>query len=134
MSDGDLPQLDRHEYLSLETFRRSGVGVKTPVWFAVRDACAYVFTEADAGKVKRLRSDASIRVAPCTVTGRVTGDWIDGRAARVDDPATVAVAYAALRAKYGWKMSLVDLGSRLAGRIGNRAILEIELTPGPDAG
>ena len=128
MSDGILEQLDRHEYFSLETFRRSGVGVKTPVWFAVRSGCAYVFTEADAGKVKRLRNDSRIRVAPCSVSGRVTGDWIDGNAARVDEPATVAQAYAALRAKYGWKMSLVDLGSRLAGRIGNRAILEIELT------
>ncbi len=128
MSDAILSQIDRHEYFSLETFRRSGVGVKTPVWFAAHDGRAYVFSEADAGKMKRLRNDARIRVAPCTVTGRVTGEWIDGRAVRVDDPAAVEAAYAALRAKYGWKMSLVDLGSRLTGRIDNRAILEIELT------
>ena len=134
MSDGILAQLNRHEYFSLETFRRGDVGVKTPVWFAAHGSCAYVFTESDAGKVKRLRNDARIRVAPCTLAGRVTGDWIEGQAARVDDPTTVAVAYAALRAKYGWKMSLVDLGSRLAGRIGNRAILEIELTPSRGTG
>jgi hypothetical protein len=44
----------------------------------------------------------------------------------VDDPAISRGAYAALRAKYGWQMKMVDFGSRLAGRIDNRAIVEIE--------
>jgi hypothetical protein len=43
----------------------------------------------------------------------------------VDDPDTEARAYTALRAKYGWQMWVVDLFSRLAGRIEGRAILEI---------
>ena len=128
MGDSEIAALDRHSYFSLETFRRSGVGVKTPVWFAARDGCAYVFSEAKAGKVKRLRNDDRVRVAPCTVNGRISGNWLEGRAHVVDDSAIVARAYEALRAKYGWKMMLVDFASRLAGRFDGRAILRVELS------
>jgi PPOX class probable F420-dependent enzyme len=122
-----LDRLDREAYLNLATFRRSGVAVETPVWFAAHAGRLYVFTEGTAGKVKRLRANPSIRIAPCNVRGRTRGAWLPGRARRVDDPATVAAAYRALRRKYGMQMRLLDLFSRLAGRIEKRAILELEV-------
>lgn len=125
----DLDQLDREAYISLATFRKSGVAVKTPVWFARSGERFYVFSEARAGKVKRLRNDSRIEVAPCTVRGRVTGDSIPGHARRVEDAATVQTAYAALRRKYGWQMRVADFFSKLSGRFDARAILELELTP-----
>jgi PPOX class probable F420-dependent enzyme len=122
-----LARLDRERYLNLATFRRSGVAVETPVWFAAHAGRLYVFSEATAGKVKRLRANPSIRVAPCSLRGRPTGDWLPGRARRVDDAATVEAAYRALRRKYGLQMRLADFFSRLAGRYHRRAILELEL-------
>jgi len=122
-----LAHLDREAYLNLATFRRSGAAVETPVWFAAHADRLYVFTEGDAGKVKRLRANPSIRVAPCSVRGRPKGAWLPGRARRVDDAATIAAAYRALRRKYGFQMWLLDLFSRLAGRIEKRAILELEV-------
>lgn len=127
MDAGALARLDREAYLNLATFRRSGAAVETPVWFAAHAGRLYVFTEAAAGKVKRLRANASIRVAACNARGRPKGAWLPGLARRVDDPATVAAAYRALRRKYGWQMRLLDLFSRLAGRIDQRAILELEV-------
>ncbi|HKJ25410.1 MAG TPA: PPOX class F420-dependent oxidoreductase, partial [Myxococcota bacterium] len=124
--------LDRERYVSLETFRKTGRAVATPVWFALAGDRFYVFSEADAGKVKRLRNDPRVRVSACNVRGRVHGPPLAGRAARRDDAETAARAYAALRAKYGWQMRLTDFFSRLAGRIDHRAILEIELD-GPAA-
>ena len=118
--------LDREAYISLATFRRDGRAVPTPVWFARRGERLYVFTERGSGKVKRLRNASRARVAACNVRGRLRGDWIEARAQVVDDPDTERAAYAALRAKYGWQMAVTDFVSRLAGRIGNRAILEIE--------
>ena len=50
----DARDLDRHRYLSLATFRRSGAEVATPVWFATVDGRLYVVTSGDAGKAKRL--------------------------------------------------------------------------------
>jgi len=119
--------LDRERYGSLETFRKTGRAVATPVWFALAGERFYVFSEGDAGKVKRLRNDPRVRLAACNLRGRVHGEPFAGRAVRVDDPATIARAYAALQAKYGWQMRVVDLFSRLARRYHGRAILEIEL-------
>ena len=66
------------EYALLVTLRRSGEPVPTPVWFGLRDSCVYVESLADAGKVKRLRQDQHVRVAPCTLRGKPTGPFTDG--------------------------------------------------------
>jgi PPOX class probable F420-dependent enzyme len=114
-------------YVNLATRRRDGREVRTPVWFASVAGRLYVFSSADVGKVKRVRAQGRARLAPCTMRGRVTGDWSAARARLATDPATVAAAYAALRAKYGWQMRLLDCLSKLAGRYEARAMIELEL-------
>ena len=123
----DASALDRESYISLTTFKRSGDGVRTPVWFALHDGKFYVFTEAKAWKVKRLSRDDRVRVAACSVRGAVRGDWIEGHGKVIEDAEIVEAAYGALHKKYGWQMSLVNLSSRIFGRIDGRAILELEL-------
>ena len=122
-----LEALDRHRYISLATFRKSGQAVKTPVWFAEHGGRFYVFTAAVSGKVKRLKNDQRIRAAPCGPRGRLRGNWIEGQAHRIEDPAIESAAYAALFAKYGWQMRVLNFFSRLSGRIEERAMLELEL-------
>jgi uncharacterized protein len=61
------------KYISLKTFRKNGDGVPTPVWFGEEDGKVYVMTRSDMGKVKRIRNNPQVRVAPCTMRGRVTG-------------------------------------------------------------
>jgi uncharacterized protein len=76
-----LAAFRNQKYLSLETFKRDGRGVKTPVWFALReDGAFYVYTEAGSWKVKRIRNDSRVRVAPCSMRGSVTGQWQDATA------------------------------------------------------
>jgi PPOX class probable F420-dependent enzyme len=122
-----LAHLDRGSYLNLATFRRSGAAVETPVWFAAHAGRLYVFSEGDAGKVKRLRANPEIRVAACGVRGGLKGPWHPGRGRRIEDPAAIEAAYRALRRKYGLQMRLADFFSRLAGRYQKRAILELEV-------
>ena len=122
-----MQTLVNERYLSLATFRRNGRSVPTPVWFACADGKLYVFTAGGSGKVRRLRNSSRAQVAPCDGRGRIHGEWIDAVARIVDDPRATERAYAALRAKYGLQMWLVDLGSRLSGRIHQRKILEIEI-------
>ena len=79
---------DGHKYLNLETFKKSGEGVKTPVWFtaepsaslASNDAKLYAYTIGVSGKVKRIRNNSRVRIAPCNMRGAVLGDWVDARA------------------------------------------------------
>jgi len=83
--------LRSEQYLSLETFRKNGKGVRTPVWFAVAPAHAssatdptiYVYTTATSGKVKRIRNNAAVRIAACNAFGGMLGRWIDARASIV---------------------------------------------------
>jgi len=123
----DIGELERHRYISLSTFRRSGAEVATPVWFAAADGRLYVFTGDESGKVKRLRNSPRARVAPSNSRGWVLGPWQDASARILTEPASIDKAHAALRSKYGWQMLVADLGSRLTGRIRHRAWLEIQL-------
>ena len=61
------------KYISLTTFRKTGVGIATPVWFGEEDGKLYVMTRSDMSKTKRIRNNPQVRVAPCTIRGKVTG-------------------------------------------------------------
>ena len=70
--------LPHSTYVSLTTFRRTGIPVSTPVWAAPDGDTLVVWTRADSGKVKRLRHTPRVTVAPCDVRGRVHGPAVDG--------------------------------------------------------
>jgi PPOX class probable F420-dependent enzyme len=93
MSDASyFSPLEKHNYLNLETFRKNGAGVRTPVWFASdpttdirsRDAKLYVYTIENTPKVKRVRNNPRVKIAPCNRTGGLQGDWIDAIAKVVE--------------------------------------------------
>jgi PPOX class probable F420-dependent enzyme len=68
------------KYISLTTFRKSGVAVPTPVWFGEEDDKLYVMTRSDSGKYKRIRNNPQVQIAPCTVRGKITGPEFDAKA------------------------------------------------------
>jgi PPOX class probable F420-dependent enzyme len=84
MPDPSLAQFEGQKYISLETFKKSGQGVKTPVWFVLHDGAFYAYTEADSWKVKRIRNNPRVRVAVCDIRGNVKGPWLDATASLVD--------------------------------------------------
>ena len=81
--------LEGKKYLSLETFKKNGAGVRTPLWFAADSASTsklYIYTIDNTGKVKRIRNNGRVRVAPCDMRGTVQGDWMDAHAEIVTGP------------------------------------------------
>ena len=107
------------KYLNLETFRRTGIGVRTPVWFAqdvLHSTSAitvfYIYSEAGAGKVKRIRNNPNVRIAPCTMRGDVRGVWING-SARICGDDEAAHGQQLLTQKYGLLKIVGDFFSRL---------------------
>jgi PPOX class probable F420-dependent enzyme len=105
---GDTAALEHKRYISVTTFRRNGEGVATPVEFVVQGTELYV-RASGMGKVKRIRDNPRVRVAPCTMRGRVTGAAVDGTASLLDDEETAAL-YELFSKKYGF---LWRLGMRL---------------------
>lgn len=75
-----LARFEGQKTVLLETRKRDGSWVATPVSLAVGDGRAYFRTYHAAGKHKRLRNFPDVRVAPCTFRGRVTGRYSQGRA------------------------------------------------------
>jgi PPOX class probable F420-dependent enzyme len=120
-------KLEDSRYINLSTYRRSGVAVETPVWFAEDGGRLYVFSAGNAGKVKRLRNSSRARIAACDMRGGLEGDWQDADAVIVKDPAEIDRAHSALRRKYGWQLTLTDFLSRLSGRIHHRAFIAVTL-------
>ena len=114
-------------YVSLVTYRRSGAKVATPVWIAPCDSRLFVFSEARAGKVKRLKNNPHIQLAACDIKGRVKSIWLDGTAVRITDAATIERANRAFVKKYGVLMRLTNALARLTGRYQKRAMIAIDL-------
>jgi uncharacterized protein len=66
-------EIQGQKYISLVTFRKTGVAVRTPVWFGEDAGKLYVMTRSDSGKYKRIRKNSQVRAAACTVRGKITG-------------------------------------------------------------
>jgi uncharacterized protein len=125
-----IAQFDNAKYLSLETFRKTGVGVRTQVWFA-RDpassentATFYLYTLPDSGKAKRIRNNPKVRIAPCNMRGDLRGAWVDARA-RICTGDEAAKGQSLLVQKYGLMKSIGDFFSRMRGR--TQIVLAIEI-------
>ena len=103
------------KYLSLETYRRNGTPVRTPMWFVEMDGRLYVRTPDDAGKIKRIRRSARVRVAVCDMRGGLKSHWIDAVARPVEGEEADR-ANRLLARKYGLLKRLIDWGTWLRRR------------------
>ncbi len=119
------PPLADEQYINLETFKKDGTGVKTPVWTAPLDGKLIVYSRDTAYKVKRLRRDPRARVAACDMRGAVRGPWLEATGRILEDPDHIRRAHEALRAKYGLVLKVGDFVARLTGRDKRRTYLEL---------
>jgi len=92
-------EIHGQRYISLATFRKSGVAVYTPIWFAEYDGKLYFMTSSKLGKCKRIRNNPQVKIAPCTIRGKITGPEFPATV-RVLPPEECARARQALNAKY----------------------------------
>jgi hypothetical protein len=124
MNSDKLSQFAGQKYLSIESFRKNGQGVRTPVWFAEGDGVFYVYTLADSYKIKRIRNNPRVRIVPCDARGNVKGEWVDATA-RILDEAGDRRAHELLNRKYGLMKRVLDLFAGLRGNV--RASLAIQV-------
>ena len=125
MSDQKLARFSGQKYISLETFKKNGQGVKTPVWFVLHNGVFYVYTEADSWKVKRIRNNPQVRVAVCNVRGDVKGQWLNATASFVEGDERLA-ADKLLDRKYFFKV-IFNFLSRINRH--KRAMIRIKPAP-----
>jgi len=125
-TSGPFTALRQEKYLSLVTRRRDGREVATPMWFVVEGERIYMRTGAQSAKVKRIRNNGRVTLAPCTAAGRVTGTAVSAHAV-VADASLLEPVNRAVKQKYGVMKTLIDLINRLRG-LRDMAVIEISAT------
>ena len=115
MSTNGFTQLASQRYLNMETYKKTGEAVATPVWFAEENGTFYTYSLANAGKVKRIRNNPKVRIVPCDVRGKPKGEWVEAKA-RILDERGAALGHKFLNEKYGWMKRIGDAFSKLRKR------------------
>ena len=96
-----MAQFTNQKYLNMETYRKTGKPVATPLWFAEENGTLYIYSLANAGKVKRIRNNPKVRIVPCDVRGKPKGEWVEAKA-RILDERGATLGHNLLIKKYGW--------------------------------
>jgi uncharacterized protein len=104
---GSVAEIANCKRTLVVTYRRDGRPVATPVWAAEFDGVLYVRSERASGKVKRLRNDVRLLLAPCTVRGRPLGAPLEARA-RVLAAQEEPLAERVLAGRYGFVRALFE--------------------------
>ena len=115
MTDADkLSRFDRENVISVETYRKNGQPVRTPVWFLKENDVLVVHTGGNSGKAKRIRKNPKVRVAPSKFRGEPKADYIDAHAEVEAEQATVKKYYSLIYKKYGLVGSFVKFIQRFS--------------------
>jgi uncharacterized protein len=123
--DDPFTSLSPYEFVLLTTFRTSGVGVPTAMWFAHEQGKLYMVTGRSTGKLKRIRATSRVLVAPCDWMGNLLGPEIEAYAREL--PITQhAHANAVLAQKYGEQY---EMDSRDADGEDEETFIEVVSTP-----
>ncbi len=75
-----LEDLAGKKYINLQTVKKNGVSVNTPVWFVISENQIYVITRELTGKIKRIRNNNDVKIAICSFSGKLKGDWVSAKA------------------------------------------------------
>ncbi|MBK9941911.1 MAG: PPOX class F420-dependent oxidoreductase [Kouleothrix sp.] len=114
-----LGPFHNQRFISLETFRKSGAGVATPVGFVEQGGALIVRTIAGSGKVKRVRANPRVRIAPSSGRGDITGAWVEATATVLSQAESDSTR-GAIVAKYGLIWRAIELAQALRSRLGGR--------------
>jgi uncharacterized protein len=107
-----IEQFAKKQYLNLETFRKNGEGVKTPVWFVLENGVFYVMTMPFSGKAKRIRNSGRVNIAPCKMDGKLVGDWVPAQASEITDEAACKDVDRLFNRKYGLIKKITEIRRR----------------------
>ena len=108
--------ISREKYVSVATFRQTGVAVATATWIVPLDGGrAGVLTSSASGKAKRLRNNPSLTLQPSDVRGRVKAGTtpVAGTAGLVTSGPDFETITSRVKAKYGLMVPISRLMDHL---------------------
>ena len=118
-----LEQFEDQQYINLETFRKNGEGVKSPVWFVQDRDVFYVWTGADSWKAKRIRNNGNVKVVPSKADGTPVGEWVDAIATTDESESALSFTTSLMRKKYG----MAFRGFALMGKLNKTTYTSVKI-------
>jgi len=70
--------------LNLESYKKDGKPVRTPVVFAETNGVLYFQTALKAWKAKRVVRNPTVRIVPSTFRGDPKGNWVNARVTKLE--------------------------------------------------
>ena len=114
--ENHLDQFLDQKYINLETYKKDGTAVRTPVWYVIDNYLIYVITRDSTGKVKRLRNNQDVRIVLCSFKGEPKGEWIKCKAENITgDEADKAIKIR--KKKYGMFARLAGIFTAQKGNL-----------------
>jgi len=121
--ENHLDQFLDQKYINLETYKKDGTHVRTPVWFVIDKDLIYVITRDSTGKVKRLKNNQDVRIVSCSFKGEPKDEWIKGKTEMITgEEADKAIKLR--KKKYGM---FARLSGIFTSQKGNLVVYSIEL-------
>ncbi|MGB1252676.1 MAG: PPOX class F420-dependent oxidoreductase [Candidatus Promineifilaceae bacterium] len=114
------------QYIALETFRKNGTAVSTPVWVVLDDKRLLVITGRDSWKVKRIRNNPHVRLAESDMRGKVEGTFAEGQARIIEDADAIAALNQRIIKKYGLLARFISFMAWFRARDRARVVIEIK--------
>ena len=118
-----LEQFLDKKYINLETYKKDGTPIRTPVWFVIDKNLIYVITRDSTGKVKRLGNNQNVRIVPCSFKGEPKNEWVKGAAEKIRGEEADKVIKLRMK-KYGMFARLIGI---FTSKKGNIVVYSIEL-------
>ncbi len=128
IADDKLSQFTGKKHISIETYRKNGSPVRTPVWFVEENGELFVRTDSDTGKIKRISNNSRVRVATCNMRGTVKGTWVEGEA-RIVEPESSKHGFSLLQKKYGMMYRMIRFTERFSRGKAKPVGLAIHISP-----
>ena len=121
--ENKLEQFFDQKYINLETYKKDGTPIRTPVWFVIDKNLIYVITRDSTGKVKSLRNNQNVRIVPCSFKGEPKNEWVKGTAEKnTGDEEDKVIKLR--KKKYGMFARLIGI---FTSQKGNTVVYSIEL-------
>ncbi len=113
------------QFMALQTFKKDGQGVITPVWVCEIEGKLYVWTDGGSWKVKRIRARGDVNIASSDVSGNPKSEWQSASAQVLEDEEWIARVQKGMAKKYGLQFHLIGLSQIFSRRKSTRVVLEI---------
>ena len=104
-------------FLSVTSFKRDGTGIATPVWFVSDGEHLFALTDLHSAKVRRIRRNPHVLVAPCRPGGRLRGEPVPAEAEVLTAGEDLEHVQRLLLERYKVSYRIVMLGYRFGRRL-----------------